>query len=252
MSRFAVKMVQKQVRFIYKRCDKTLISSRLFEKHILDYGGNNSQIEYFPNWSDDMLLGEKKELNIALPDGFIIMMAGNLGDSQDLESVSKLILELQDIEEIKWVFVGDGSKRQWLDSFIKDYKLDNTCYTVGRHPYSMMPSFFAKADAMLLSLKAASKQLDRVVPARLQSYMSAAKPVFAMIGTGGADVIKEADAGYCAAPGDYKGLAEQIRAALQNRDELQKKGKSGRSFFELHFTKEKCISNLSRIINDKR
>ena len=101
---------------------------------------------------------------------------------------------------------------------------------------------------MLLSLKAASEQLDCVVPARLQSYMSAAKPVFAMIGTGGADVIREANAGYCAAPGDYKGMAEQIRNALRNRDELQKKGDSGRHFFEKHFAKETCIDHLCEII----
>ena len=69
-----------------------------------------------------------------------------------------------------------------------------------------------------------------------------------MIGNGGADVVKEANAGYCASPGDYKGLAEQIRAALQNRDELQRKGASGRRFFEQHFTKEKCIDHLCDII----
>lgn len=248
LQRTSVSIVEKQVKFIYKRSDRLLITSKLFEKHILEHGGEKEQIIYFPNWSDDMLLGEKKELNIAIPNGFIIMMAGNLGDSQDLESVSKLILELQDIEEIKWVFVGDGSKKQWLDNFIEENNLQNTCYAVGRHPYSMMPSFFERADAMLLSLKAASEQLDCVVPARLQSYMSAAKPVFAMIGTGGADVIREANAGYCAAPGDYKSMAEQIRNALRNRDELQKKGDSGRHFFEKHFAKETCIDHLCEII----
>lgn len=247
-SRTAVKIVESQVKFIYKRSDKLLITSKLFEKHILEHGGKKDQIIYYPNWSDDMLKGEIKELNVSLPDGFIVMMAGNLGNSQDLESVTNLILKLRDVKELKWVFVGDGSKKQWLDTFIADHQLGDTCFAVGRHPYSMMPSFFKKADAMLLSLKAASEQLDCVVPARLQSYMSAAKPVFAMIGRGGSDVIKEADAGYCAAPGDYKGLAEQIRMALQNRDELQKKGDAGRHFFEQHFTKEKCIDHLCDII----
>ena len=249
MSRLAVKMVEKQVSFIYKRCDKTLISSRLFEKHILDNGGNISQIEYFPNWSDDMLLGEKIELSVYLPEGFIIMMAGNLGDSQDLESVSKLILELRDIKEIKWVFVGDGSKKQWLDNFIEEYKLEDTCYAVGRHPYSMMPSFFAKADAMLLSLKSSSEQLDCVVPARLQSYMSAAKPVFGMIGRGGAEVIHEANAGYSVAPGDYIGMANIIRSTLSNKEDLLQKGKTGRLYFEHYFAKDICIDNLCRIID---
>ena len=250
LTRWAFDNVNNQVRFIYKKCDKLLISSRLFKKHILDHCGKESQIEYFPNWSDDMMYGVQSELSVKIPDGFIVMMAGNLGDSQDLESVANLVMELRDINEIKWVFVGDGSKKQWLDSFIVDNKLENICYAVGRHPYSMMPSFYAKANAMLLSLKSASEQLDCVVPARLQSYMSSSKPVFAMIGKGGADVIKDANAGFCVAPSDYKGLADIIRSVVHDPSLLEQKGKSGRLYYEEHFTKDICIENLCRIINE--
>lgn len=248
ISKAAVNIVENQVHFIYKRSDKLLISSRLFMNHVLEHGGTENQIEYFPNWSDDMLCPNTNALDFQLPEGFIIMMAGNLGDSQDLDSVAKLILELRDVKEIKWVFVGDGSKKRWLDQFILDQHLEETCYAVGRYPYSVMPIFYRRANAMLLSLKSASKQLDCVVPARLQSYMSGAKPIYAMIGRGGAEVIKEADAGYCAAPGDYIEMAEKIRESLSNREELRRKGESGRLFFEQNFTKEKCIDHLCKII----
>ena len=112
----------------------------------------------------------------------------------------------------------------------------------------MMPSFFARADAMLLSLKSSSEQLDCVVPARLQSYMSAAKPVFAMIGKGGAEVISEASAGYSVAPGDYMEMAKIIRLSLNKKEELLQKGDAGRLYFDHYFAKDICIDNLCRII----
>ncbi len=250
ISRFSYKNVDKQVRFIYKHCDKLLISSRRFEKHILEHGGKSSQIVYFPNWSDDMLIAADAPVPVALPKGFIIMMAGNLGQSQDLESVANVILALRDIKAIKWVFVGDGSRKPWIDKFIADNGLQDICFAVGRHPYSMMPAFYKRADAMLISLKSESEQLDCVVPARLQSYMSAAKPVFAMIGKGGAEVIEEADAGYSVAPGHYQELASIIRDVYTDQDALSKKGESARQFYEKHFTKEKCLHDLCSLINN--
>ncbi len=44
-----------------------------------------------------------------------------------------------------------------------------------------MPAFMKEADAMLVTLRAGFAHLEAVVPARLQSYMSAGRPVLAMI-----------------------------------------------------------------------
>jgi HAD superfamily hydrolase (TIGR01549 family) len=53
-----------------------------------------------------------------LPDGFRIMVAGNLGEAQDLESICECIKLLKDYKEVKWIFIGDGSRKKWLDDFI--------------------------------------------------------------------------------------------------------------------------------------
>lgn len=252
ISRLAYKAVEQQVRFIYKRSDKLLISSLLFEKHVLQYGGNLEQIEYFPNWSDDMVYKGDKPDSLVLPEGFTIMMAGNLGKSQDLESVSKLIIELKDVPELIWVFVGDGSQKGWLDEFIKDNKLETKCFAIGRKPYNDMPYYFSKADALLISLKANSDQLNSVVPARLISYMSAGKPILGMVGKGGAYLINEAQCGYSVGAGEFQNMSNVIRKILNDRKILLEMGLKGRYYFEKYFTKEKCISHLCDIIESNK
>ena len=115
-----------------------------------------------------------------------------------------------------------------------------------------MPAFFAKADAMLVTLRAEFPHLGMVVPARLQSYMSAGRPVLAMIGPGGQDIIREADCGYAVDAGDVDTFVKVIREkVLMDRDGFEEKGKNGRIYFENNYQKADCIDHLEEIIKQK-
>ena len=91
--------------------------------------------------------------------------------------------------------------------------------------------------------------MEAVVPARLQSYMSAGRPVLAMIGCGGADIIKESACGYSAPAENAEAFAELVRSVvLPNRNDFENKGYNGREYYLKHFTKEHCMNNLCKIM----
>ena len=186
----------------------------------------------------------------AMPDGFRIMLAGNLGEAQNLDAIGECMKLLHDRKEVKWLFVGDGSWKPWLDSFIKENSLGDVAFTLGRFPGETMPAFFKEASAMLVTLRGGFVDLDMTVPARLQSYMSEGRPVLAMIGTGGANLIRESDCGYAVEPSDYQALADIIRKkVLTNTEQFESKGKNGRKFFEQNFVLDDCINHLEEIIS---
>lgn len=102
---------------------------------------------------------------------------------------------------------------------------------------------------MLVTLRGGFIDLDMTVPARLQSYMSAGRPVLAMIGKGGMDLINESDCGYAVAPSDYKALADIIRnKVLTHKEEFENKGRNGRIHYEREFNLDKCINHIEEII----
>ena len=139
--------------------------------------------------------------------------------------------------------------RGWLDTFIADNNLQECAFTLGRFPYEAMPAMHQAADALVLALRPGFKHLERIVPSRLQSYMSAGKPVLAMLGVGGKELIEEADCGYAVAPGDYKELADVIRnKVMTDKAAFAQKGLNGRKYYEENFTIKKCIDNLCSII----
>ena len=240
------------VKGIYKRTDKILITSERFRKLIAAKGEFSDKIIYFPNWSDDILQMDDSYELPQLSNGFKIMVAGNLGTAQNLEAITDVMLGLKDIPEVKWIFVGGCSRKELLEDFIKDNSLEKQAVCLGQYPFIAMPAFYKQADAMLVTLRAGYPHLEAVVPARLQSYMSAGKPVLAMIGCGGADIIEESQCGYAVPAGDSKALIEVIKTkVLTNKELFRKMGDNGRAFYLKNYRMDKCIDNLEKIIGAK-
>lgn len=245
--------LDKLVKDIYRQTDKILITSKRFRESIEQKGDFKDKIIYFPNWSDDILSMSQEYEIPKLPKGFKIMIAGNLGKSQNLEAVTEVMLGLKDTPEVKWIFVGGGSRKEWLEQFITDNGMEDRAICVGQYPFKAMPAFLKQADAMLVTLRAGFPHLEAVVPARLQSYMSAGRPVLAMIGCGGADIIEESKCGYAVPAGDTIAFIKTVKEkVLIDRDAFEKMGQNGREYYEENYRMDMCIDNLERIIGKKK
>jgi glycosyltransferase involved in cell wall biosynthesis len=237
------------MKWIYNNSDKILISSRGYVPSIVEKGDFRDKIVYFPNWAEDIFAVQDTTLQLPdLPDGFKVMYAGNMGEAQDFEAIMEAAKCLKDQKQIKWIFVGDGRKKEWVDNFISTHQLQETVYTLGRFPINFMPVFYGQADVMLLSLK--DKPIfGLTVPARLQSYMICAKPVAAMINGEAAAIIEEAQCGLAAASGDGKGLAENIlKLSQRTPEELEALGCNAKTYYQEHFEKESLLDKLHELL----
>ena len=138
----------------YRHSDKILISSRSFEKSILEYGDYKEKIVYYPQWSDsDINHNANVNDNLpVLPEGFKLMFAGAVGEAHGFECTMNAALLTKEHKEIKWVIVGDGRRLDWVRGFVKEHGLDETVFTLGRFPAETMPWFFKQADVMLVTL----------------------------------------------------------------------------------------------------
>lgn len=237
--------------WIYRNSDKILISSKGFEQSIMEKGDFGSKLIYFPNWADKALNKVEKYNIPELPDGFIVMFAGNMGEAQDFDHIMEAASMLQHEKDIHFVFVGDGRKRPWVESFMDEHNLHDTVHWVGRHPIEAMPSFFERADVMLMTLKDIGI-FNLTAPAKLQAYMSAAKPILAMMNGEGPRIIDEAQCGMSVAAGDSKGLADTIlQLSKMDKTALVKMGENGKLFQKAHFDLDKSISHLCEIMETR-
>ena len=241
---------EKIAKLIYKHADKILISSEGFESSIIAKGNFSHKIIHLPNWAEDVFIeSESPTLLPTLPDGFIVMFAGNIGEAQDFENVLKAACVLKDEKRIKFVILGDGRKKSWMNEFCIQNDLLSTVFFLGRFPLTSMPSFFSKSDVMLISLKDVPV-FGLTLPAKIQAYMASSKPIVGMMNGEGANTIKLAKCGYCVNASDYRGLATDIKKlAGMNKSELNMLGFNGKQFALKQYDKTNLLNKLYSVIN---
>jgi len=251
-NKFILIFFEKIVRFIYHNSEKILISSKGFKYSICKKGDFENKILYFPNWAEDIYTQKLNYSIPPLPDGFIIMFAGNIGEAQNFETVLEISKKLKYNKEIKFVFLGDGRKKRWVEEFILREKLHETVFCLGRFPLKLMPAFFEKADVMLASLKD-EEIFNLTLPAKVQAYMMSKKPIIGLMNGEGMELINESKCGYCVSPSNIDGFIECVTMMKNmNKNELQQLGENGFDFAMRYFNKVTIMDKFHRLIVSSR
>ena len=252
---FLLSILNKMVIGIYKKCSKILIGSEGYEKSIIHKGNFADKLVYFPNWAEDISKNTVTlDINTIFPfssfskDNFILLFAGNIGESQNLDKLIEAANLTKNYPEIKWVFLGDGRYRHILEAIVAEYNLDEIVYFPGRFPIDTMPVFMERADILLVSLKD-EFIFNLTVPSKVQFYMAQSKPILGMLNGDGADLIRTSQCGYCVPAGDYRSFSEIVKQIYKKKDELKILGRNGKNFYDRYFQKNLRIDQLEAIIN---
>lgn len=251
-NKYVLAFFKHYVKSEYKHSDKILISSRSFEKSILEYGDYKDKIVYYPQWSDaspnDNVNVNKNDNLPELPEGFKLMFAGAVGEAHGFECTMEAARMTKEHKEIKWVIVGDGRKLEWVREYVKEHGLEETVYTLGRFPAEAMPWFFGQVDVMLVTLSD-DPLFKLYAPAKISSYMAAGKPIVAVLNGEGAEMIRDAGCGWTLAAGDAEGFAKlAIDLSREDASELAAKGANAAKYYDEHFVKEKCLKKLDDLM----
>nr|MDA8208931.1 glycosyltransferase family 4 protein [Actinomycetota bacterium] len=109
---------------------------------------------------------------------FNVVIAGNISPAQSFETILDAATRVRSraSRPVKWIVVGDGMSRRWLEGRIAELGLQEDFVLEGHHPVEEMPRYFDVADVLVGSL-ARSDLLGATVPAKVLSYIAAGKPV---------------------------------------------------------------------------
>lgn len=241
------------VRFIYDRCTLVLGQSRSFLDSIAKYCTDKEKIRYFPSWAEEVFADADVKPAAEVPvmaDCFTLLFAGNIGEAQDMPAVLDAAECLRDSETIRWIIVGDGRKSEWLQAEVIKRGLQEKVLMPGRFPVERMPSFYAHADALLVSLKR-DPVFSMTIPGKVQSYLMAGIPLIGMLDGEGAAVIRDANAGLTCAAGDGAGLARAVRTmAAMTPDDRFALGHNGRRYAQQEFGRAPLMDRLDALLQE--
>jgi|SRR5688572_15123541 len=242
-------LVARFARFLYRRSDLVLVQSEAFTAPIRALGIEAAKIRYYPNSAESLYRPVAADAppppgQPSLPDGFRVMFAGNIGAAQDFETILGAAELTREERGVHWTIVGDGRMHSWVAAEVARRGLAGTVHLLGRHPLESMPPLFARADAMLVTLRN-EPVFALTIPSKLQSYLACGRPILAALDGEGARVVREAGAGVAVRPGDAPALAAAaLELARMPRAEREAMGERGRRYFERHFERALLLARL--------
>ena len=244
------KLLMPLIKFIYYYCDKILVSSPGFIDSISEKNIDKDKIHFFPQWAEPIFKrveNTQVKLSVVPKNSFIVMFAGNIGESQDFDSILMAATKLKENKKIHWVIVGSGRKESELIKNIKKFGISDTFHLVGRYPLDQMPSYYSLADVMLISLKK-EYIFSLTIPAKLQSYLACGKPIMAMIDGVTSQLVRDAKAGLTCNSEDVDQLAANVlNMSTMSADEINKMGINAYNLYLHKFNRETLLNKLEQL-----
>jgi len=234
----------------YRHCDRVLTPSKSLQKKVVDSTHiNPSKSAFLPQSCEAFYekLEHNKELHEKYDGRFNLVFAGNIGPAQSLEvliTTAKRLQEVKTSRDWRFILIGDGMSRLSLQAAIEADKLGDRIVFEGYKPAEMIPEYHEIADALFVSL-AADPLFDLMIPAKIQSYMAAGKPILAVLSGEGAEIIKESGSGLVSEPDNPDALADNlVKLISMDQSQLQQMGQSGSDYYQKHFRHDIIMNRL--------
>jgi glycosyltransferase involved in cell wall biosynthesis len=233
-------------KWIYRSADLIFISSYMFKNYFENIlKVNTVNIKYLPNYAEDLFAQSVMLQTNNKSGNYNFIFAGNIGEVQSVDTIIKAAHQLKNHSNITFHIIGYGSKFDDCKQLNDRLGLTNVLF-YGRRPIEEMPKYYSMADAMLVTLKE-NKILSFTLPAKVQSYMAAGKPIIGSIDGETKRVIEDANCGFCCQAEDYEGLAQIILKFCMSGNKEQM-ALNAKKYYDKNFNKGHFLATLEQAL----
>jgi len=255
-NRTAIRALAALERFIYGRAHAITVISEWFRRRLLAKGVPATKLSVIPNFVDTAFMQPAPAAARAtnafarahdLVASFVVLYAGNIGLTQGFETILAAARQVQHLPDVRFVLVGDGTRRAWLEAQLAANPLPNVML-LPYQPRSVVPALYATADLCLVPLKRGTAQ--ETFPSKIYTIMAAGRPVIAAADPDSelAWVVAHAGCGWAIPPDDAAALATAISAAYAQRATLPALGEQGRAYVVANHTRSAVAHRYDSLI----
>lgn len=244
-----IALIEKMVIYIYKNCQRIFTTSKSFISAISNRGISTEKIVFWPQYAEEFYSPSSKRSPLIPADHkrFNIIFTGNIGKAQGLDILLESAKELKQLhcdKEVCFHLVGDGRYKEELIQRINEEGLNQFFNFTGKVQPHEIPSILACADFAFLSL-ADSPLFAMTIPAKLQSYMACGCAILASANGEVAEIINEAQCGFCVSAGDSKALTKSIlQASKLDKQDLVDMGNKALRYCKMNYNKEILLDQI--------
>ncbi len=234
---------------IYSKADEIMVSSPSFETYFREeLKLKDVPIAYVPQPAF-LSPQEGEDIIYCTPNNFLY--AGNIGSLQLVENLV-LGFSLLFEGEATLHIIGMGSRKEAVESLIKEKRLEGRVIYHGPLPRKQTSRYYGNCAGIIVSLKDEG-YAGKTIPNKLISSLCFGKPIFALIGGDGRKLLEKTGGAFFGEGNTPEEIAEGIRAFLALSEERKKEmGRKNLSYFRAHFEFQKTVDEITSILSSGR
>ena len=241
-------------RFLVRKAARIVALGDTMKRRLVEgKGADPSKVTVIHNWTDcrAMMPGPRDNAfarQHGLVDRFVVLHAGNIGLSQNLEIILHAAEQLRDHPDIVFVLVGEGSKKRDLQDVAARRDLRNVLF-LPFQPREMMDQSYATADVSLISLKHGLAGV--IVPSKLYSVLASGRPCIAAVEQDCevAQIVEEAGCGFVVGPGDASALRARVVEIASDPSRARQMGERAREA-ALQFDRPRQVAAYDALLRE--
>ena len=190
-----------------------------------------NKLHLLPNWEnlhDDSITYDEAAIRkqYGLENKIVAIFGGNIGLPQKMENIIDLARNCQELKDLVFFIVGDGTEKDKIEKMVRSLNLPNVILKDGipRNDYNIILSL---ADIGLISLNE-----DFTIPnfpSKVNSYYNLKKPVLASLdlNTDFGEIQEEINCGYWSEAGNTVELKKNLLKLYNSKDLRLELGQNG-------------------------
>ena len=247
-------LLERLNRFMIRRAVRVVaLGDTMASRLVHGKGADAAKVTVIHNWADTSAIvpsDKRNAFSIAhdLDSKFVVLHAGNIGLSQNLDVVIEAAALLKARGDIVIQFIGEGNRREALESAARSRGLSNVRF-LPFQPRDQLRWTYASSDVCLVSLKPGLA--GYIVPSKLYPILAAGRPYIAAV-----EPVSEVAAlterhrcGVLVEPGDPAQLADAIARLADQRAERNAMGARARVASEL-FARDRQVAAHAQVIEE--
>ena len=247
-------LLERLNRFLVRRAARIVaLGDTMASRLVHGKGADPGKLTVIHSWADTAaIVPSPKQNEFAVTHGlaasFVVLHAGNIGLSQNLDVVIDAAALLKQRRDIVVLFIGDGNRRAALQAAAESRGLDNVRF-LPFQPRAQLRWTYASSDVCLVSLKPGLA--GYIVPSKLYPILAAGRPYIAAV-----EPLSEVAAltarhrcGVLVEPGDAVQMADAIRRLADQQAERDAMGARARLASEL-FARDRQVAAHAQVIEE--
>ncbi|ABK16489.1 glycosyltransferase family 4 protein [Syntrophobacter fumaroxidans] len=244
----AFRILRRLMRLTWRNAAAVVVIGRCMRELVKDAGVEADRIHVIPNWTNAESVcaapGTTSTLRVSegLGKQFVVLYSGNLGVSHFFDDVLEAARRLKTVNDLKFVFIGEGSRCAEIEKGIAGHGLDNVLL-LPLQPAEQLADSLCLGDVHFICLRPGFEGL--VVPSKAYSALAVGRPIIYQ-GSGNGEIarmIAEERIGAVVSPHDPLGMEKAVLGYYEDRSLVDEQG---RRAAELSLTRYSLQNSLKK------